>query len=230
MGGGLLTQHRQRIKRVLRRLLLQLLPRGFFTGIGEVERRTVRQMMEKGFNCPKTSSMGRLFDAVAAICGVRERVSFEGQAAMMLEWAAEKLVNHRVTENTEDPQRRQYAFEIEMEGDGMVIDTRPLIREVVEDVGRGAGAGVIGRRFHSTVVEMIVEVCGRVRARSGIDAPSPVVLSGGVFMNALLLGEATGRLKEAGFRVYRHRVVPANDGGIALGQIAVAARRLGRVP
>jgi len=169
--------------------------------------RALRQMLERRFNTPPTSSAGRLFDAVAALAGVRDRVSYEGQAAMELEWLA-----------TEIPPDGSYPFELAESP--LVIDTRPLIRAVVRDANRQVAAGRIGRRFHSTLVEIIAAVCDRLRRTTGLDA---VVLSGGVFMNALLTGEARARLEGEGFRVSCHRLVPPNDGGLSLGQLAVAA-------
>ncbi len=97
---------------------------------------------------------------------------------------------------------------------------RPMIVEVAGEVRRGEAPAAIARRFHSTIVEVIARVCGRLRAETGLDA---VVLSGGVFLNALLTAEADARLAGDGFRVYRHRLVPPNDGGLSLGQLAVAA-------
>jgi len=100
------------------------------------------------------------------------------------------------------------------------VDTRPLIRAVAEDATRGVGAALLARRFHSTLVALIADVCGRLRQATGIGA---VVLSGGVFLNALLTREVSARLGADGFRVYRHRLVPPNDGCLSLGQLAVAA-------
>jgi hydrogenase maturation protein HypF len=174
-----------------------------------VELRTVRRMLERGLNTPLTSSAGRLFDAVAALAGVRDCVSYEGQAAIELEWLA--------TNVTPDG-----AYPFDLGGMPLVVDTRPLIRAVAADVVRGVGAALVGRRFHSTLVEVIAAVCGRLRAETGIGA---VVLSGGVFLNALLTREVGGRLDADGFRVYRHRRVPPNDGGLSLGQLAIAACR-----
>ena len=102
----------------------------------------------------------------------------------------------------------------------MVVDTRPLIRAVIRDASREVGAGPIGRRFHSTLVEIIATVCDRLRRTTGIGV---VVLSGGVFMNVLLTREVSARLQGDSFQVYRHRLVPPNDGGLSLGQLAVAA-------
>jgi hydrogenase maturation protein HypF len=179
--------------------------------------RTVERMLERRFNAPPTSSAGRLFDAVAALAGVRDRVSYEGQAAVELEWLA-----------TGVPEDGTYPFELtELCGADaaeatLVVDPRPLVRAVAEDSRKGTGAARIARRFHSTVVEIIAAVCDRLRQATGLGA---VVLSGGVFLNALLTAEASARLAGAGFRVYRHRLVPPNDGGLSLGQLAVAAAR-----
>jgi hydrogenase maturation protein HypF len=177
--------------------------------------RTVRKMLEKQFHTPLTSSAGRLFDAVAALAGVRDRVSFEGQAAMELEWLAAEVARDRA-----------YPFDLVQTVEGepleatLVVDTRPIIRAVVQDVRQGTDAKLVARRFHSTMVEMIVLVCDRLRQATGLEV---VVVSGGVFMNTLLTQEVSVRLRHAGFRVYCHRLVPPNDGGLSLGQLAVAA-------
>jgi hydrogenase maturation protein HypF len=179
--------------------------------------RAVERMVARRVNSPITTSAGRLFDAVAALAGVRRRVSYEGQAAIELEWLA-----------TGVELNGSYPFEIaEARPDGtspntLVLDMRPMIAEIAEEVSRGMERAVIARRFHSTMVEVIARVCGRLRPVTGLDA---VVISGGVFLNALLTAEAVARLKGKGFRVYRHRQVPPNDGGLCLGQLAVAAAR-----
>jgi hydrogenase maturation protein HypF len=177
--------------------------------------RTARTMIERQFNTPRTSSAGRLFDAVAALAGLRNRVSFEGQAALELEWLAAEV-----------PPQGAYPFDLVPTGEGelaevlLVIDTRPIIRAVAQNASQGTNARVIARRFHSTMVEMIAATCDRLRQATGLEV---VVLSGGVFMNALLTRETSDRLRRAGFRVYCHRLVPPNDGGLSLGQLAVAA-------
>jgi hydrogenase maturation protein HypF len=177
--------------------------------------RTVRTMLERRFHSPLTSSAGRLFDAVSTLAGLRPRVSYEGQAAMELEWLATGLRPDGV-----------YPFDLEEARSGpgdeitLVVDTRPLIRAVAEEAGRGIEPARIGRRFHATMVAMIASVCGRLREATGLGV---VVLSGGVFMNALLTSKVEARLEGDGFRVYRHRLVPPNDGGLSLGQLAVAA-------
>jgi hydrogenase maturation protein HypF len=201
--------------------------------ISPTAQRTMKTMLERGFNAPRTSSAGRLFDAVASIAGIRDRVSFEGQAAQQLEWLA-----------TEAQPDGAYPFEVQ-ECDGPpnhggpscpvlnggaagwnpvgrvdVIDTRPVIRAVLEDVSRGTDPRRIARRFHSTIVEIITGTCRAIRKQTTLEA---VVLSGGVFMNGLISREAAQSLQTAGFRVYQHRLVPPNDGGLSLGQLAVAA-------
>jgi hydrogenase maturation protein HypF len=176
--------------------------------VSPVELRTVRSMLERQLNAPPTSSMGRLFDAVASLIGLRDRVSYEGQAAMELEWLAAEVAP-------------QPAYPWELNGE--VIDTRPLIRAVVEDVSRGTDRRLIARRFHATVADMIAGVCRRIRQETGLNA---VVLSGGVFMNALLTEDTLRQLAEEQFDVYRHQQVPPNDGGLSLGQLAVAAAML----
>lgn len=175
------------------------------TEAGSFRHETLEQMIERGFHAPWTSSMGRLFDAVAAIAGVRTHAGFEAQAAMELEWLATGV-------------QRDGAYPFELRPD--VVDTRPLIRAVVQDVQRQTSEAVVARRFHSTVVEIIAAVCARIRSETKLDA---VALSGGVFMNALLQSEASTRLAAEGFRVYRHRRVPPGDGGLCLGQLAIGA-------
>lgn len=175
-------------------------------------RKAVRQMIARRLNSPWTSSMGRLFDAVAALTGGRDRVSYEGQAAIELEWLAMGCEDDGL-----------YPFEISALGgkdSPLVIDTRPLICTLTQDRNAEKDAAVISRRFHSTVVQLVANVCSRIQARFGLSA---VVLSGGVFQNGLLLREVVDRLQKAGFRTYWHRRVPPGDGGLSLGQLAVAA-------
>lgn len=170
--------------------------------------RGVRQMLERGLNANPTSSAGRMFDAVASLAGVRDFVSFEGQAAIELEALA-------ANEETDVA----YPFTL-LDGEKIVVDTRPLIAAVHQDVVRGADKTRIGRRFHTTLVQIIVDVCVRTRETTGLN---DVVLSGGVFMNALLSSEASRDLRDRGFAVYTHQLVPPNDGGLCLGQLAIGA-------
>ncbi len=183
--------------------------------VSQSQLRNVRKMLERRLNTPWTSSAGRLFDAVAALAGVRERVCYEGQAAMELEWLAAPV-----------PATGTYPFDLVLQQEGIssepswVIDTRPLIRAVAQDVSAGIEAAVIARRFHSSLVEIIAVVCARLRDATGLTI---VLLSGGVFLNVLLTTEVCERLSTDGFAVHRHRLVPPNDGGLSLGQLAVAA-------
>ncbi len=178
--------------------------------------RTVQQMLARGLNTPPTSSMGRLFDAVAAIVGVRSHVSYEGQAAMELEWLAttaaptDELYPYAVTAETL-PGNEQAV---------LIIDTRMLIQAIADDVHAQRPNSQIARQFHSTIAAMVADVCQRLRRSNGL---KQAVLSGGVFLNVLLVEEATQRLTARGFDVFRHQRVPPNDGGISLGQLAVAA-------
>ena len=173
--------------------------------------RVVDRMLERGFNAPATSSAGRLFDAVAALIGACDRMSYEGQAAMRLESLA-----------TGTPAAGAYPFEVLADRAPLVVDPRPLIRAVVTEARRGVPGPIIARRFHSTLVDVVEAVCRRLRDASGVDT---VVLSGGVFLNAILAAEVPERLAGTGFRTYRHRLVPSNDGGLCLGQLAIAAAR-----
>ncbi len=168
------------------------------------------QMIEKRINSPLTSSCGRLFDAVAALAGLRERVSYEGQAALELEMAI-----------TGEGGEHSYPFAIRREEGGWIVDPAPLIRAVVEDLQRGTTAARLSSGFHNALAEMIVDVCARVREDAGLNA---VALSGGVFQNRYLTERALALLEKAGFAVYTHSLVPSNDGGLALGQAVIAGR------
>jgi hydrogenase maturation protein HypF len=186
----------------------------FAAGIDPGAVKMIEKMLDRRFNTPMTSSAGRLFDAVAALTGLRQRVSYEGQAAIELEWQAAQVGDNAA-----------YPFELRELSAGtpdastLLVDTRPLIRAVATDAKAGASAGTISRRFHTTMVNMIAAVCNGLRRATRLDR---VALSGGVFMNTLLTNEVLVRLEKDGFRVYRHRLVPPNDGGLCLGQLAVA--------
>ncbi|HTY55653.1 MAG TPA: carbamoyltransferase HypF [Candidatus Binataceae bacterium] len=160
-------------------------------------------------NSPLTSSVGRLFDAVASILGVRDSVTYEGQAAVELEQIA------RVDERFAYPLQSATSLPF-------VVSSTELIRAIVENIEAGAPTDAIAARFHNTLARIIVDGCCAIRAERGV---ALVALSGGVFQNQLLLTRALPMLEEAGFRVLTHRRVPTNDGGISLGQVAVAAAR-----
>lgn len=186
--------------------------------------RTVNRILERQCNAPPTSSMGRLFDAVAAMAAIRSKISYEGQAAMELESLATRCPMDGVypwgiveRSNGQDSRTR------DLRSPSWIVDARPLVREVAADVLRNVPPATIARRFQASVVELIAEMCIRIRNTTGL---TQVALSGGVFMNALLLSESQSRLSALGFTLYRHRRVPANDGGLSLGQLAIAARIL----
>jgi hydrogenase maturation protein HypF len=172
--------------------------------------RVLSQAADRGLNAPLTSSAGRLFDAVASLLGLRDRVAFEAQAAMELEAVAAAEAD------------RVYPVRLRDGDDGLIVETPDVIRGVVEDLLRQVPASLIAARFHATLADLLARVCRRLRTRTAIDA---VALSGGVFQNAWLLRAAVDRLEADGFEVYTHRQVPTNDGGLALGQAAIAARR-----
>jgi hydrogenase maturation protein HypF len=182
--------------------------------------RTIERMLERGIRTPLTSSVGRLFDAVASLAGVRDRVSYEGQAAVELEWLASGVAPSGAYPFAVEPVRVDDSAE-----PLLLIDTRPLIAAVAAEASRSVAAALIARRFHTTLVAVISDVCARLRERTGLGA---VVLSGGCFLNALLTCETSARLEAVGFRVYRHRLVPPNDGGLSLGQLAIAAAKMTR--
>ena len=188
------------------------LPLAVVRDAGERNLRVVAQLIERSLNAPLTSSAGRLFDAVAALVGVpgSQRVTYEGQAAIELELAA-----GRADRGTRLP----YPCELRAEGAGWTIDTGGIITGVVDDLMAERSAAVIAARFHATLAQIVVAGCERLRDESGIAA---VALSGGTFQNRRLLEETLTLLPELGFTVYRHRRVPANDGGLALGQVVLA--------
>jgi hydrogenase maturation protein HypF len=173
--------------------------------------RVLARAADQGLNAPLTSSAGRLFDAVASLLGLRDRTVFEAQAAMELEALAEPEAD------------RIYPARLDGSGDALVVRTTDIVRGIVEDLLAEVPAARIAARFHATLADVLARVCERIRERTGLGA---VALSGGVFQNAWLQAAAIGRLEIAGFEVYTHGQVPANDGGLALGQAAVAARRL----
>ncbi len=165
------------------------------------------QMMERGINSPPTSSVGRLFDAVAALIGVRQKSQFEAQAAMELETLADPSCS------------RTYEWDLTESGSGHVLDAAPMIRGVIDDVHAGCSPGEIAGAFHNALADMIHETLRVLKLRTGV---STVVLTGGVFQNAILTEHAIRRLVASGFDVHIQRLVPCNDGGLSLGQAYVA--------
>jgi hydrogenase maturation protein HypF len=184
-------------------------------GIGDQERTIVRQQVDRQLNTPLTSAVGRLFDAVAALIGVRQQVTYEAQAAIELEMMATGW-GGGAPRTGEEP---AYPFDLEPNDKGTVIRLRRLLQAIQADLEAGTGPAEIGWRFHWTMAEMIVSMCRQIAGETGLET---VALSGGCFQNRLLLSLTVPRLKETGFQVLLHRQVPCNDGGISLGQAALA--------
>ncbi|MBW1698874.1 MAG: carbamoyltransferase HypF [Deltaproteobacteria bacterium] len=178
-----------------------------FTAIDKNKIRTVLDMIKRGVNCPQTSSLGRLFDGVSTILGIRYRSSYEGQAAVELEMAMDAVA------------KGPFAHSFVKENGLYRIPVKPIIRGVADDFMSGQGAGNISYRFHMTLIHLFSDLCETLRQETGINQ---VVLSGGVFQNAVMLEGLENSLNNRGFRVFSHTKVPCNDGGISLGQAAVA--------
>lgn len=169
------------------------------------ELRSLESIMQRGLNSPLASSMGRLFDAVAALAGLGGRVSFEAQAAMALQFAAEST-----------PPDRAYPWTV-VGSDPVIADWEPLIGALLEDLERKVSTGRIAQRFHASLAELAVTLADRAGAKL-------VAVTGGCFQNRLLLELVTQSLEAAGYSVLQPRAYPANDGGISLGQALIAAR------
>lgn len=171
----------------------------------------LKRAIERKINAPLTSSMGRLFDAVSSLLSIRDEVHYEGQAAIELEMLADKEVGE------------EYPIRIHQVERPMVIDLSETIRGIVDDLEKKVPASKISGKFHRTISRLITETCKIIRAGQGLNR---VVLSGGVFQNMFLLSRVTSELKESGFEVHTHHLIPTNDGGISLGQAVVAQMRL----
>ncbi|MGC4979714.1 carbamoyltransferase HypF [Streptomyces sp. DT193] len=186
------------------------------------ERRLLERQLERGFNCVPTSSMGRLFDAVSSLAGVCHRVEYEAQAAMELENAALDDLSGPLADDERNDAYRFMLRAVRQDPEApLVADPAPVLAAAVADVRAGVTAGQVARRFHRAVVGLVLEVCAVARESTGIRT---VALSGGVFCNALLTEGCGAVLERDGFTVLRHHRVPPNDGGLALGQLIVAAR------
>jgi hydrogenase maturation protein HypF len=180
--------------------------------VGPAKVGVVGQMIAKGINAPRTSSIGRLFDAVAALVGLRQAVSFEGQAAMELEGIADP----------DEPGLYPFGW-----GEGDVVEVRfaPIVEGVVKDTLAAIPAPVVAARFHNTLVTLFAELGRHLARRYHLER---VVLSGGVFQNARLLTGLVRALTQRGLTVYTHRLVPSNDAGLCLGQAVAAAAMASR--
>ncbi|MBI5445860.1 MAG: carbamoyltransferase HypF [Deltaproteobacteria bacterium] len=208
------------------------LPLPFLDAIPKGERAIFLTMLERRLNSPLTSSCGRLFDAVAALLGLRSRVSYEGQAAIELEALAERcetaeaypfrvdagssVLGPRSSENrqpiTDNPKPSSPCLE---------VDFRPMLAGLVRDLAGGTPAAELARRFHDTLAGAVGEACQILREGTGLGR---VALSGGVFQNRLLTEGVLRLLAARGFQVFTQRLVPPNDGGLALGQAVIAGR------
>jgi hydrogenase maturation protein HypF len=172
----------------------------------------VAGLVRSGFRAPVTTSIGRLFDGVAALCGLRTSVNYEGQAAIEFEAACDPL------------ERGSYPIDLSLGVDGFVLDPRETVRSVLADLESGTPVAVIASRFHAAVADGTVQSCVLAASTHGCDV---VVLSGGVFQNRRLLEAVSAGLHDAGLRVLIPERLPVNDGGISYGQAAVAARIVG---
>jgi hydrogenase maturation protein HypF len=177
------------------------------------EQRVLARQFETGFNAVPTSSVGRLFDAVASLLDVRQLVSYEGQAAIELEALARQA--------GEGNGPAGYAFDLRADG---IFDAAPVVAALVSDLRRGTARALIAARFHAAVADVIVRSAVQVRRETGV---TTVALSGGVFQNGTVLELACRQLSTRGFELLVHRQVPPNDGGLALGQVMVAAVQAG---
>jgi hydrogenase maturation protein HypF len=173
------------------------------------EARVLARQLDTGFGCVPTSSIGRLFDAVSSLAGVRHIVDYEAEAAIELEGLARGV-------EVDEP----YRFGLGADGVGVGADAGPVVRSVVADLRDGVDVPLVAARFHAGVAGLVIELCRRARERSGLET---VALGGGVFQNAVLLASVLTGLDGEGFEVLRPRLLPPNDGGIALGQVLIAA-------
>jgi hydrogenase maturation protein HypF len=169
----------------------------------------IKNQIENNLNAPLTSSMGRLFDAVAALTGVRGIIEYEAQAAIDLE-----ILAYEAPDET-----GYYPFSFGKQDGEYIIKIHDLLAAVVNNILGKTPHAIIAARFHNTVGKMILETCQKISKETGVKR---VALSGGVFQNRLLMRKTVSLLESNGFTVYTHRQVPCNDGGISLGQVVVA--------
>jgi len=167
----------------------------------------IEKMIDKNINSPLTSSCGRLFDAVSSLIGIRDEITYEGQAAMELESFCASGIKER------------YKFRIHKEGEEFIIDPQQIFIDIIKDLKEGIDKKIIAAKFHNTVAEFTLNLCGKIRENTGINE---VALSGGVFQNKYLTEKVVFLLEDKRFKVYIQRKVPPNDGGISLGQAVIA--------
>jgi hydrogenase maturation protein HypF len=179
--------------------------------LNPTETAIIRQQIQQRINCPLTSSAGRLFDAVAALAGLSNEVSYEAQAAIALEMQAPDKFTKTQTEI--------YPYSFEEQSGVTIVKLGELFSSIVGDVRNSVTVSTISLKLHRTIANITVEMCGKISQQSGI---KQVALSGGVFQNHLLLKLTSDGLKQAGFKVFTHHLVPCNDGGLSLGQAVIA--------
>jgi len=192
----------------------------------DMEIEVIKRQIERRINSPLSSSMGRLFDAISALLGIRGEIDYEGQAAVELEMAAlsSVIARHVPSEAREldeaiSGNNERYPYRI-VEDEGIrIVRLKDLLSAVIEDFHHDISKERIAVRFHNTIAGMIDEMCQLIAGESGI---SQVALSGGVFQNRLLLRKTVSLLESSGFQVFTHKQVPCNDGGISLGQAVIA--------
>ncbi len=184
----------------------------FLSGIDSRRQQVIKQMIDRQIHSPRTSSCGRLFDAVAAVAGIRSTVTYEAQAAIELEMAAHDSTDEGA-----------YPFDLISDGTQWQIGTLSLFQEILRDIRRQESVADISRRFHAGLAKVFVELTDKIREQSKLNR---VCLSGGCFQNVLLFQLMVEGLRAKSFEVYFHSEVPAGDGGISLGQALVAAHRL----
>jgi len=180
--------------------------------VDNAELAIIQRQVEKRLNSPLTSSIGRLFDAVSALLGIRGEIDYEGQAAIELEMAA--------YEAPHDGEEDSYPYSVAEDGDLRIIKVCDLFSTVIKDSQQGVPRSVISVKFHNTIAQMVKHMCLSIAGDAGTNK---VVLSGGVFQNRLLLNKTVGLLERSNFEVYTHKQVPCNDGGISLGQAVIAS-------
>ncbi|MCX6005150.1 MAG: carbamoyltransferase HypF, partial [Chloroflexi bacterium] len=184
---------------------------GFINSMNQEEFELVKKQVQNMVNSPLTSSMGRLFDAVSAMAGIRGVIDYEAQAAIEMEMKANDAGDEKGTYPFSDTNREGYH----------IILLHDLVAAVLDDLIKGCPTSVISMRFHNTIAALTRDICLRIKEeQAGLNA---VALSGGCFQNRLLLVKVIQSLRAAGFTVLTHRQVPCNDGGISLGQAVIAA-------
>ena len=172
----------------------------------------ILRMIARGVNSPLTSSCGRLFDAVAALIGIRDKVNYEAQAAIELEMAMDDEIESGA-----------YPIDLLWSNDHCILETKPMLTAIVDDLGKKTPVSIISQRFHNGLVESFCNLARQIRERTTLNR---VCLSGGTFHNGYLLSHLMEPMRQDGFDVYTQKEVPAGDGGLSLGQALVANHQL----